>query len=83
VEFKDLDDASKKKMRETVLAMAATDNSSTTSTVSTISSRSPSAEGGPKVVMLSLPVPVFNITPPSCRQLPVLIQAAFRTSRSS
>jgi hypothetical protein len=27
--------------------------------------------------MLSLPVPVFNITPPSCCQLPVPIQAAF------
>ena len=78
VEFKDLDDASQKKMREAVLAMAASDSSSTTSTVSTISSRSPGADAtGPRVFMLSLPVPVFNITPPSRRVLPVPIQAAF------
>jgi hypothetical protein len=74
VEFKDLDDASKKKIRETVLAMAASDSSSTTSTVSTISGAS---TAGPRVFMLSLPVPVFNITPPSRRVLPVPIQAAF------
>jgi len=40
VEFKDLDDTSKKKIRETVLAMAASDTCSTTSTILTISSRS-------------------------------------------
>ena len=76
VEFKDLDKNSKK-MREAVLAMAASDSSSTTSFVSTILSRSPPADAGPRVFMLSLPVPVFNITLPSRRTLPVPIQAAF------
>jgi hypothetical protein len=57
--------------------MAASDTCSTTSTVLTISSQSPPTNAGPRVFMLSLPVPVFNITPPSCRTLPVPIQAAF------
>ena len=78
VEFKDLDEASQKKIRETVLAMAASDTSSTTSTVSSISTRSPAVDAaGPRVFMLSLPVPVFNITPPSRRTLPVPVHTAF------
>jgi len=37
----------------------------------------PQIDAGPRVFMLSLPVPVFNMTPPSRRTLPVPIQAAF------
>jgi hypothetical protein len=76
IEFKDLDKRSQKKMRETMLAMSA-DIGSTASTIpSSVSSVSSGASGaGPKVFMLS--VPIFNITPPSCRVLLVPIQAAF------
>jgi hypothetical protein len=76
IEYKDLDNKSKKKMRETVLAMSS--NSSSTASTSTITTSvvsPPTMPPGPVIFMIS--VPVFNIAPPARRILPVLIQAAF------
>jgi hypothetical protein len=58
-------------------ADASSISSNTTSSVTTISMNVSGQVGGPQVFMLSLPVPVFSMTPPSRRVLPVLIQAAF------
>jgi hypothetical protein len=74
VEYKDLDERSKKKMRETVLAIIAEEKKAA---ITTTSSSSLISEPGPAVFMIStLLVPVFNITPPSCCVLPVPIQPA-------
>jgi hypothetical protein len=62
-------------MREMVLAMSAKNlNPSTASSVTNITS---SFGSGPAVFILSLLLPVFNLSPPSHRVLPVPIQAAF------
>ena len=52
-------------------------SSNTTSSVTTISTGASDKNVGPQVFMLSLPIPVFSMTPPSRRVLPVPIQAAF------
>lgn len=68
-------DAPKKK--PVLAADASSISSNTTSSVTTISTNVSGQVGGPQVFMLSLPVPVFSMTPPSRRVLPVPIQAAF------
>jgi hypothetical protein len=74
VEYKDLDERSKKKMQETVLAIIAEEKKAA---ITTPSSSLLTSEPGPAVFMIStLSVPIFNITPPSCRVLPVPIQPA-------
>jgi hypothetical protein len=77
IEFKDLEEHSQKKMRTTVLVMLVDGilMSSTTSSVMLVPTVG--SVFGPRVFMLSLPLPIFNITPPSRRVLPVPIQAAF------
>jgi hypothetical protein len=60
-----------------MLAMSG-DGSSTLSTMLSVTTVSTGGlVSGPKVFMLSRPIPVFNITPPSRQVLPVPIQAAF------
>jgi hypothetical protein len=76
IKYKELDNKSKTKMHKTVLAMST--NSSGTASTSTITTSivsPPTTPPGPVVFMIS--VPVFNITPPARRILPVPIQAAF------
>jgi hypothetical protein len=71
----DSGDAPKKK--PVLAADASSISSNTTSSVTTVSTNASGQVGGPQVFMLSLPVPVFSMTPPSRRVLPVAIQAAF------
>ncbi len=75
VEYKDLDKKSKEKMRETILAMSADGSSTASSTIMLSNNSTPSSAPGPIIFMIS--APIFNITPPSQRVLPVSIQAAF------
>jgi hypothetical protein len=76
VEFHDLDETSQKKYCKTVLAMSATDGASTSSTTSLVTTSTTSV-GSAQIFMLSFPVPVFSMTPPSCCVFPIPIQAAF------
>jgi hypothetical protein len=69
IEYKDLDEKSKKKIQESVLASEATAMLSV-STVSVSTTKS-----GPAIFMLH--IPVFNITLPSCHTIPLPIQADF------
>jgi hypothetical protein len=74
IEYKDLDKKSKKEMRETVLAML-TDNKKAAMMVKTTCACT-SEPGLAMFTILTLSVPVFNITLLPCRILPVPIQAA-------
>ena len=65
------------KKKPVLAADASSVSSNTTSSVTTVSTNASGQVGGPQVFMLSLPVPVFSMTPPSRRVLPVAIQAAF------
>jgi hypothetical protein len=75
VKVNDLDDRSKKKMRETVLAMLTNSTLLTSSTTSSMT-RASTYPTGPGPAMFMVAVPVFNNTPPPCCILPVPIQAA-------
>ncbi len=75
IEYKDLDKNSKKKMRETILAMSTNGLSTASSTIKSEDTGTPSSAPGPIVFMIT--APVFKMTPPSCRVLPVPIQVAF------
>jgi hypothetical protein len=76
VEFQDLKETSQKKYRETVFAMSATDGASTSSTMPLVTTSTASI-GSPQIFMLSLPVPVFSMMPPTRCVLSIPIQAAF------
>jgi hypothetical protein len=65
------------KKKPVLAADASSISSNTTSSVTTVSTNTSGQVGGPQVFMLSLPVPVFSMTPPSRRVLPVPVQAAF------
>jgi hypothetical protein len=72
INYKDLDEKSKKKMCKTVLAMTV-EESTKAALVVTAACTGP----GRAVFMLStLSIPVFNITQPPCYILPIPIQAA-------
>jgi hypothetical protein len=64
IEYKDLDKNSKKKMRETILAMSPDGSSTASSTIISGNTSTPSSAPGPIVFIIT--APVFNITPPSC-----------------
>jgi len=70
----DSSDPAKKK--QVLAADASSTSSNTTLSVTTVSTNA-SDKVGPQVFMLSLPVPVFSMTPPSRRVLLVPIQTAF------
>jgi hypothetical protein len=77
IEFKDLEEHSQKKMHKTMLAMLVDGSLMLSMTLSVTLVPTSGSVSGPRVFMLSLPVPIFNITPPSRRVFPVPIQAAF------
>jgi hypothetical protein len=65
IEFKDLEEYSQKKMRKTVLAMLVDGSLMLSTTLSITLVPTGGSVSGPRVFILSLPVPIFNITPPS------------------
>jgi hypothetical protein len=77
IDYKNLGEKSKKKIRKTILAMMAEDYSREKATMAVITACTSTPAPGPAVFMLStLPIPVFNITLPPRHMLPIPIHTA-------